>query len=34
MNLDESKKITLLLIDTFKKAGEVSLTLRKKGPQN
>ena len=31
MNLDESKKITLLLIDTFKKAGEVSLTLRKKG---
>ena len=31
MNLDESQKITLSLIETFEKAGEVSLSLRKKG---
>jgi 3'(2'), 5'-bisphosphate nucleotidase len=31
MNLDESQKITLSLIETFEKAGEVSLSLRKRG---
>ena len=31
MNLDQIKEITLSLLDTFKKAGEISLDLRKKG---
>jgi len=31
MNIEETKKITLSLIDTFKKAGHVALSLRKDG---
>jgi 3'(2'), 5'-bisphosphate nucleotidase len=31
MNIEEAKKITLSLIDTFKKANVVALDLRKKG---
>ena len=31
MNIEESKKITLSLIDTFKKAGDLALDLRKAG---
>ena len=31
MNLNQRKKITLSLLDTFKKAGNVSIELRKKG---
>ena len=31
MNLEEAKKITLSLIDTFKEAGNVALKLRKDG---
>ena len=31
MNIEEKKKITLSLIDTFKKAGDVALDLRKAG---
>ena len=31
MNIEETKKITLSLIDTFKKANEVALDLRKVG---
>jgi 3'(2'), 5'-bisphosphate nucleotidase len=31
MNIEERKKITLLLIDTFKKAGNLALDLRKAG---
>ena len=31
MNIEESKKITLSLIDTFNKASQVSLDLRKDG---
>ena len=31
MNLDQIKEITLSLLDTFKKAGKISLDLRKKG---
>ena len=31
MNLDQIKEITLSLLDTFKRAGEISLDLRKKG---
>ena len=31
MNIEESKKITLSLIDTFNKASKVALDLRKAG---
>ena len=31
MNIEETKKITLSLIDTFNHAGQVSLDLRKAG---
>ena len=31
MNIEEKKKITLSLIDTFKKAGDLALDLRKAG---
>jgi len=31
MNIEEKKKITLLLIETFKEAGEVALSLREAG---
>ena len=31
MNIEETKKITLSLIDTFKKAGHAALSLRKDG---
>tara|TARA_B110001452_G_scaffold94857_1_gene78374 strand:+ start:759 stop:1529 length:771 start_codon:yes stop_codon:yes gene_type:complete len=31
MNIEETKKITLSLIDTFKKAGHLALTLRRDG---
>ena len=31
MNIEETKKITLSLIDTFKKAGQIALDLRKVG---
>ena len=31
MNIEETKKITLSLIDTFNKAGQVALDLRKIG---
>ena len=31
MNVQETKKITISLIDTFKKAGKLSLDLRKAG---
>ena len=31
MNLNQTKEIALSLLDTFKKAGSVSLELRKKG---
>ena len=31
MNIEEAKKITLSLIDTFNKAGQVSLELRAAG---
>ena len=31
MNLEEKKKITLSLIDTFNKASQVALDLRKAG---
>ena len=31
MNIEETKKITLSLIDTFKKAGQVAIDLRKAG---
>ena len=31
MNIEETKKITLSLIDTFNQAGKVALDLREKG---
>ena len=31
MNIEETKKITLSLIDTFTKAGEIALNLRAVG---
>ena len=31
MNIEEKEKITLSLIDTFKKAGDLALDLRKAG---
>ena len=31
MNIEETKKITLSLIDTFNKASQVALDLRKAG---
>ena len=31
MNTDETKKITLSLLDTFEKAGQVALNLRNAG---
>ena len=31
MNINDAKKITIELINTFNKAGEISLDLRKKG---
>jgi 3'(2'), 5'-bisphosphate nucleotidase len=34
MNVEETKKITLSLIETFKKAGQVALDLRKAGLKN
>jgi 3'(2'), 5'-bisphosphate nucleotidase len=34
MNIEESKKITLSLIDTFNKAGNIALSLRETGLKN
>ena len=34
MKLNETKEITLSLLDTFKKAGNIALELRKKGLKN
>ena len=34
MNIEEAKKVTLSLIDTFNKAGQVALDLRKAGLKN
>ena len=34
MNIEETKKITLSLIDTFNKAGEIALNLRAAGLKN
>ena len=34
MNLNQIKEITLSLLDTFKKAGNIALELRKKGLKN
>ena len=31
MNIEETKKITLALLDTFNKASQISLDLRKAG---
>ena len=31
MNIEEAKKITISLIDTFYYAGELALSIRKKG---
>ena len=34
MNLNQIQEITLSLLDTFKKAGNIALELRKKGLKN
>ena len=31
MNIDEAKKITISLIDTFHSAGKLALSIREKG---